>query len=156
VGYLSDVARRRIAAVALVVIAVIAVLAITDSAFFEDPPTEGERVAATVQEFFAAAAEEDFKRTCELLSPTAQATVRASAARLITEAKEELSCSEVLAQVIGESFAGVVVRVRGEVSISGNRARVETALKPEGEPSEFRTILLEESDKGGWLISDFG
>ena len=153
---MSDVERRRIAAVALVVIAVLAVLAITDSAFFEDPPTEAERVAAAVEEFFEVTAEGDFKRACELLSPTAQSTVRSSAARLISEADERLGCPEVLEEVLGESFAGVAVRIRGAVSISGNRARAETALKPEGEPSQFRTILLEESDDGDWLISDFG
>ena len=58
--------------------------------------------------------------------------------------------------VIGESFAKVTVRVRS-VSISGNRARAEAALKPEGELATFRTILLEEAEEGsGWLISDFG
>ncbi len=57
--------------------------------------------------------------------------------------------------VLGDSFADVTVRVRS-VNISGNRARAEAALKPEGEPSTFRTILLETDEDGGWLISDFG
>ena len=43
-GYFSEVARRRIAAVILIVGIVLAVLAITDTAFFEDPPTEAEKV----------------------------------------------------------------------------------------------------------------
>ena len=52
-------------------------------------------------------------------------------------------------------FAAITVRVRS-VNISGNRARAEAALKLEGEPSTFRTILLESADGSGWLISDFG
>ena len=154
-GYLSDIARRRIAAVILIVGVVLAVLAITDSAFFEDPPTESEKVAASVKGFFDAAAEGDFERDCELLTKEAQDVMRRAAARLIDATDERLRCTEILEMVLGDSFAEVTVRVR-DVSISGNRARAEAALKPEGERSQFRTILLELSDGGDWLISDFG
>ncbi|HYH61260.1 MAG TPA: hypothetical protein VD766_05295 [Solirubrobacterales bacterium] len=153
-GYLSDVARRRIAAVVLVVVVVIAILAITDSAFFEDPPTQEEKVADTVKEFFAAAAEGDFQRDCELLSDEAQRTARTSGARAIGDGTKP-SCADSLESVMGDSFASITVRVRS-VNISGSRARAEAALKPEGEPSTFRTILLETGEDGGWLISDFG
>jgi len=153
-GYLSDEARRRIAAVILIVAVIIAILAATDSAIFEDPPTEEERVADTVREFFGAAAEGDFARNCELLSDEAQRTVRVGGARAIGSSEEPPNCEESLGAVFGESFADIQARVRS-VNISGNRARAETALKPEGEPSQFRTILLETAD-GGWLISDFG
>ena len=154
-GYLSDVARRRIAAVILIMGIVLAVLAITDSAFFEDPPTESEKVAAAVIGFFDAAAEGDFDRDCELLTKEAQDTMRQAAARLVEATDERLRCTEILEAVLGDSFAGVTVRIRS-VSISGNRARAEAVLKPEGEPSSFRTILLEQDDGSGWLISDFG
>ena len=154
-GYLSETTRRRIAAVILILGVIIAILAITDTAVFEDPPTQSERVAGTVEDFFQAASDGDFSRNCELLSDEAQATVRASGARAIAATKEPPSCSESFEGVLGESFAQVQVKVKS-VSISGNRARVETAIKPVGEPSQFRTILLETASDGGWLISDFG
>lgn len=153
-GYLSDVARRRIAAAILVVAIVVAVLAITDSAIFEDAPTQKERVAETVSEFFVAAAGGDFARNCELLTNEAQRTVRVGGARAIGTGEGSPDCEQSLEAVFGDSFADVQARVRS-VNISGNRARAETALKPEGEPSQFRTILLETAD-GSWLISDFG
>ncbi|MDQ3759405.1 MAG: hypothetical protein M3331_05645, partial [Actinomycetota bacterium] len=133
----------------------VAVLAITDTAIFEDPPTEEERVADAVTGFFAAAADEDFERDCELLTKEAQGEVRISAARVIEDSDERIKCPEILELVFRDSFAEVVVRVRS-VSISGNRARVEAALKPKGESSQFRTILLELSEEGDWLLSDFG
>ncbi|MEJ7876021.1 MAG: hypothetical protein WKF62_05110 [Solirubrobacterales bacterium] len=154
-GYLSETTRRRIAAVILILGVIVAILAITDTAVFEDPPTESERVAGTVEDFFQAAADGDFGRNCELLSDEAQATVRAGGARLVEATEEPPSCSESLDGVLGDSFADVQIKVKS-VSISGNRARVETALKPKGEPSQFRTILLETSEDGGWLISEFG
>ena len=154
-GYLSETTRRRIAAVILVVGVIVAILAITDTAVFKDPPTESERVVGTVEDFFQAAAGGDFGRNCELLSDEAQATVRAGGARLVGATEEPPSCSQSLAGVLGESFADVQAKVKS-VNIEGNRARVETSLKPVGEPSQFRTILLEMADGGGWLISDFG
>ena len=154
-GYLSDVARRRIAAVILVVGIVLAVLAITDTAFFEDPPTESEKVSAAVTGFFDAASAQDFEDACELLTKQAQEVLRQSAARAL-ETDQRLRCDAILKTVLGNSFAEVSMRVRS-VSISGNRARAEAALKSEGEPASFRTILLEQEEEGsGWLISDFG
>ncbi|MDQ3728637.1 MAG: hypothetical protein M3355_03495 [Actinomycetota bacterium] len=154
-GYLSETTRRRIAAVILVLGVIVAILAITDTAVFEDAPTESERVAGTVEDFFQAATGGDFGRNCELLSDEAQSTVRAGGARVVGAEEEPPSCSESLEGVLGESFSDVQVKVKS-VSISGNRARVETAIKPAGEPSQFRTILLEMSEDGGWLISEFG
>lgn len=154
-GYLSDVARRRIAAVILIAAIVIGVLAITDTGFFEDPPTESEQVAATVREFFASAKDGDFERSCELLTETAQDVMRRATARAL-ETDARLPCDQILEGTVGDSFAEVTVRVRS-VNISGNRARAEASLKTEGELAQFRTILLEEDEEGsGWLISDFG
>jgi len=156
VGYLSVEARRRIAALILILAVVLAILAITDSAFFEDPPTEEERVAAAVEDFFEAAAAGDFERDCELLTKDAEAVMRRSAERLVAESDGQLKCAQILEAVVADSFAKVTVRVRS-VNIEGNRARAEAVLKPEGELSSFRTILLEEDEEGnGWLISDFG
>ena len=155
-GYLSETTRRRIAAGILVAGLVLAILAITDSAFFEDPPTESERITTVVEAFFDAAAEGDFERNCELLTREAQDAMRQAAARLEGATDERLGCVAILETVMGDTFAKVSVRVRPGVSISGNRARAEAVLRPEGEPSRFRTILLELSDEGDWLISDFG
>ena len=154
-GYLSDAARRRIAAVILIVGIVLAVLAITDSAFFEDPPTESEKVAAAVRGFFDAAKEEKFEDACDRLTKGAQDTMRQAAARAL-ETDQRLRCSQIMESVVGDSFADVMFRVRPGVSISGNRARAEASLKTEGELAQFRTILLEQDDDGSWLISDFG
>jgi hypothetical protein len=156
-GYFSDVARRRIAAAILVVGIVLAVLAITDTAFFEDPPTQEEEVEAAVVDFFEATAEQDFERACELVTKGAQDAMRRAAARALGATDQRLQCSAITESVIGESFADVTVRVRQGTSVSGNRARAEAALKPKGEPSTYRTILLELDENGSdWLISDFG
>ena len=154
-GYLSVEARRRIAALILIAGVVIAAVLIARSVFGEPEPTQEERVAGAVEEFFQAASGGDFERNCELLTKEAQDLMRASAARVVEETEERLSCAQLLQVVVGESFADVTVRVLS-VSISGNRARAEAALKPEGEPSQFRTILLEQDDENDWLISDFG
>ena len=154
-GYFSEVARRRIAAVILIVAIVLVVLAITDTAFFEDPPTESEKVETVVLDFFDSAREGDFEGACDSLTKTAQDVMRRAAARAL-ETEERLRCPEIMESVIGGSFKEVAVRVRS-VSISGNRARAEASLKTKGELATFRTILLEEDQDGtGWLISDFG
>ena len=53
---MSDTLRRRIAALLLVAVIVVVVLAIEDVGPFSNPETEEERVQATVEEFFGAAA----------------------------------------------------------------------------------------------------
>lgn len=153
---LSVDARRRVAAAILIAVVLLLVLAVTDSAFFEDPPSGEEQVADAVERFFVAAAVEDFDTSCELLTKEAEAVMRRQAEQLLTAGGEKLKCAQILEAVLGDSFAKVSVRIR-DVNISGNRARAEAALKPEGEVSTFRTILLEEDEDGsGWLISDFG
>jgi len=156
VGYLSVEARRRIAALILILVVVVAILAITDSSIFEDEPSEEERVASAVTQFFEAAAKGDFERDCELLAKEAEAVMRRSAERLLGEVDGKVKCAQILKAVVADSFAEISVEVKS-VSISGNRARAEAVLKPEGELSTFRTILLQEDENGsGWLISDFG
>lgn len=155
VGYLSIEARRRIAAVILIGAVVVAILAITDSAIFEDEATPEEQVAAAVKDFFDSAAAGDFERDCELLTKEAEAVMRRGAERLLAEEGKRLECAQILETVVGDSFAEVSVSVRS-VNISGNRARAEAVLKPQGDISSFRTILLEQDEGGGWLISDFG
>jgi hypothetical protein len=154
VGYLSESTRRAVAGVLLVIGVVVGALAITDTAFFEDPPSPEERVARTVTDFFEAAAAADFDRSCDLLSPNAQMQMQVSAAA-ITGEDRKLKCPEILDVLAKDLFADVEVRVRS-VNIEGNRARAETTVKAEGEPSSIRQIPLEQADDGSWVISDFG
>lgn len=152
--YLSDIARRRIAALLLVVGIALAVLAITDTWPFDDPPTEEERAQDAVESFYAAAAEGDFATYCELLTSAARDGVRVNAARLLEEAGS-LKCEEILA-VAEEEFAGVTVRIR-DVSVSGVQARVEANVKLADTPGvESRTMFLERDDTGQWRVSDPG
>jgi hypothetical protein len=151
---LSEVARRRIAALLLIAGVAIALLAITDTWPFDDPPTEEERVQETVEGFYAAGADGDFARYCALLTPAARDRVRVNAARLLEEAGQ-LRCEEILA-VAEEQFKGLSIRVR-EVSVSGTQARVEVNVKVAGRAGvEPRTMLLERTDAGEWHVSDTG
>ena len=151
---LSEVARRRIAALLLIAAIAVAALAITDTWPFNDPPTEEERVAEVVDGFYAAADAGDFGVYCSLLTPAAREQVRANAARLIEEAGQ-LKCDQILA-VARDQFKGVGIRIR-EVSVNGPQARVEANVKFAGTPGvEARTMFLEQNDAGEWRISDPG
>lgn len=153
-GYLSEIARRRIAALILIAGLVVLVLAATDSSVFEDPPSEEELAGDAVEDFFGAAAAGDFESYCALLTDSAREFVRASAARLLQDLEGRPGCAEIVA-LAAERFEGLEVRIK-QVSVSGNRARVEATLKVPGSPSEFRTVLLEMDVDGAWLISDQG
>ena len=154
-GYLDEYTRRRVAAVLLVVGTVIAVLAIADIGPFSDPPTEAERAEETVVEFFAAAEAGDFDRFCDLLTKAAQQTIEVRAGAIAAE--ENLKgCAEILGVLVAKQFADSELVITLS-NVSGNRARVETELKMKGEPGrQQRTVLLEESPEGDWLISDPG
>lgn len=153
-GYLSEIARRRIAALLLIAGIAVGALAITDTGPFDDPPTEEEIVQDVVESFYATAAEGDFATYCSLLTPAARDQVRANAARLLEEAGQ-LKCEEILA-VVEEEFAGIAVRIR-EVSVSGIQARVEANVKQPDTPGvESRTMFLERDDDGRWRVSDAG
>lgn len=153
-GYLSEIARRRIAALILIAGVVLFVLAVTDSSVFEDPPSQEELAGDAVEEFFAAAAAGDFERYCALLTDSAREFVRASGARLIQDLEGRPGCVDIVS-LAAERFEGLEARIK-QVSVSGNRARVEATLKVPGSPSEFRTVLLEMDADGAWLVSDQG
>jgi hypothetical protein len=154
-GYLDEYTRRRVAAVLLVVGTVIAVLAIADIGPFSDPPTEAERAEETVVEFFAAAEAGDFDSFCDLLTKAAQQTIEVRAGAIAAE--EDLKgCAEILGVLVGKQFSDSELVITLS-NVSGNRARVEAELKLKGEPGrQQRTVLLEESPEGDWLISDPG
>ena len=155
-GYLDEYTRRRVAAVLLVIGIVIAALAIADVGPFSEPPTEEERAADAVEEFFAAATDGDFETFCGLLTKEARAAIELRGAALAAQTDKELKgCKEVLGTLVGKQFEGSELKITLS-NVSGNRARVETELKLKGEPGrQQRSVLLQEID-GEWLIYDPG
>ncbi|MGI9020252.1 MAG: hypothetical protein ACR2G3_06035 [Solirubrobacterales bacterium] len=154
-GYLDEYTRRRVAAVLLVVGIVVAVLAIANVGPFSDPPTQEELAQETVEEFFAAARAGDFKTFCDLLTKAARQGIEVRAGAIA--AQEDLEgCAEILGTLVGKQLEGSELRITLS-NVSGNRARVETELKLEGEPGrQQRSVLLEQSPDGDWKISDPG
>ena len=149
---MSDVVRRRIAAVLLVVGIAIAVLAIEDVGPFSDPPTQEETVRGVVEDFFKAAATGDSKTFCRLLTDDARTELEVNTAQRL-QSDESLTCTEIL-DVLAPAFEDSTIDVRF-VSISGTRARVEARYKLADAPAQPRTVLLEQQD-GEWHVSDPG
>ena len=153
-GYLDEYTRRRVAGVLLIVAAVVAALAIADVGPFSDPPTEEEQAADTVEEFFASAAEGDFKTFCGLLTPPARNLIAQRAGQLAQEEGLE-GCTQILRALAGKQLAKNELEIT-ESSVSGDRARVETEIKVPGKKgTEQRSVLLQ-LYKGEWLIYDPG
>lgn len=152
-GYLSDLARRRIAGALLAVAAVVVVLAATDVGPFSNPPTPAQEVASVVEDFYAAASTGDFDAYCSLLTKQAQSRIQANAARLIDNTNVG-GCREILKR-FGKPLEDGVLKVH-EVSVSGNLARVQvnypTKLTKGPQP---HTVLLE-LDRDGWRVYDPG
>lgn len=149
---MSDVVRRRIAALLLVVGAAAGALAIADVGPFEDPPTEEERVQATVERFFGAAAEGNSKTFCSLLTRDARLTLRVNTAQQL-QINELPGCGRILDALAG-AFEDSSITVRF-VNVSGLHARVEARYKLGGAGAQLRTILLVQED-GEWYVSDPG
>jgi hypothetical protein len=148
---MSEIARRRVAAVLLVVGVAIAALAIADVGPFDDPPTSEEEVSDVVSDFYGAAADGDFVTFCGLLTEQARAQLRANASQLLGE---EQSCADALDSGLGEVLKGATIEVT-EVSISGPSARAEARFKPPDQEVQLRTVLLRETE-GEWEVSDPG
>ena len=154
-GYLDEYTRRRVAAVLLVIGVVVAALAIADVGPFEDPPTQEELAEEVVVDFFAAGEAGDFERFCDLLTKQARQSIELRAGALAAEAGLE-GCAEIVRVLIIKSFKDSELRITFS-NVEGNRARVETELKLKGEPGRSpRTVLLEQTPEGDWLISDPG
>ena len=149
---MSDVVRRRVAVLLLVVVGAIAVLAVTDTGPFDDPPTREQEVQTTVERFFGAAASGDSQMFCDLLTSDARQALRVNTAQQL-EIEALPKCEQILDRLT-EVFAGSEVQVK-YVSVSGNRARVETRYRSQERGAEPRTVLLLEED-GEWHISDAG
>ena len=149
---MSDVVRRRIAALLLVIGIAVAVLAIEDIGPFSDPPTQEEVVQGVVEDFFNAAADGDSKTFCKLLTDDARKSLEVNTAqRLQTDSPP--SCTQIL-DVLAPAFKDSKIDVR-LVNISGTRARVEARYKLADSPAQPRTVLLELED-AGWRVSDPG
>lgn len=152
---LDQYTRRRIAAILLIAGVIVAVLASTDVGPFSDPPTQEELAEEAVAEFFGAAEEGDYKAFCDGLTKGARQSIEVRAGALAAE--EDLTgCAEILEAFVGDQFKESELRITFS-NVEGNRARVETELKLKGEPGRSqRTVLLEQSTDGDWLISDPG
>ena len=149
---MSDVARRRIAALLLVAGIAVAALAIADVGPFADPATEEERVEAAVERFFTAAADGDADTFCDLLTNQARQGLRVNTAQRL-QIDELPKCEQIL-EALSEAFAGSELTVR-LVSVSGNQARVEARYRLEGAGPQPRTVLMLQED-GEWKVSDPG
>ena len=149
---MSDVTRRRIAALLLIGGIVVGALAIADVGPFEDPPTEEERVQEAVEDFFAAAAAGDRDAFCGALTRDARRSLGVNTAQQL-RLDEPPACAHVLT-LLRPVFEGSAVQVNS-VSVSGLRARVEARLKLKGTAAEPRTILLDREDDE-WLVADPG
>lgn len=152
---LTQVERRRVALALLLLGGLLAALAATDSGpLFDDPPTEADKVRATVEQFQAAAAEGDFETYCTLLTQSARDRVRAGAAQLLEEAGQ-LSCADILSAA-ADRFAGQTTRIR-DVRVADVLAVVEATVRTPGTPGvEARAISLERDAEGNWRVSDPG
>jgi hypothetical protein len=149
---MSEIARRRIAALLLIAGVIVAVLALADIGPFEDPPTEEERVREAVDEFFAAAAAGDGETFCALLTRDARRSLELNTAQQL-RLDEPPKCPDVLT-LLGPVFEGSSIDVR-LVSVSGPQARAETRFKLKDAGAQPRTVLLVDQD-GEWLVSDPG
>lgn len=149
---MSDVARRRLAAILLVTGIVVAALAIADLGPFEDPPTIEDEARAAAEDLFAAAGAGNGRRFCELLTDEARDSLRSQVASLL-RSNEPPPCGRAF-EAVGPSFEGAELTVR-YVSVSGDEARVEARLRLGDRPAKPRTIGLLEQD-GEWRVSDPG
>jgi hypothetical protein len=155
VGYLSETARRRIAALLLAVGAVVAVLALADVGPFDDPPTQEERANAALSEFFVAAQAEQYRRVCASLTPERRLLIQQAGARIATQ--QGLSgCAEIFAEVFGDNLGKLKIVSIADTRVSGNRAAIDAELKvPGAKRPESRTIemvLIGED----WKLDSFG
>jgi hypothetical protein len=153
-GVLDPVTRRRIAALLLILGGLVIVAAATDVGPFSDPATPEEEVEATVDDFFGAASDGNFKEFCGLLTKQAQTAIETRAAAIASQ--EGLKgCEQILKALVKKEFTGSEAEVTS-VNVSGPQARAEVKLKLKGERgSEQRTVILAEV-KDEWLVSDPG
>jgi hypothetical protein len=153
-GYLSDVARRRIAAAILIVGVAVAALAIADLGPFSNPPTEAERAQAAVEQFFDAAHDKNFGGVCHQLTGQEQRNVEQRAGSLAVRQGLK-GCDEILSAYLGDQLSAARIAKVEDVRVSGNRAVVEAGVHAPGSKhvraTTFDLFLIE----GQWRIADF-
>jgi hypothetical protein len=151
VGYLSEAARRWIAAAILVVGIAIAALAIANVGPFSNPPTQAQRAEAAVERFFTAGHEKDFKGACKQLTHEAQLTLEQRGGAVAAQ-KGLKGCDQILGLFLAKLELGKVVDVR----VSGNRAVVDASVRQigakQGRDTTIDLFLIGDS----WKIADFG
>ena len=149
---MSDVVRRRVAAVLLVFGALVVVLAISDTGPFSDPPSTEDEVRATVEAFFGAASAGDSATFCAMLTDDARRGLRVQTAQRLQT--DRLPKCERIIDALVSVFKGSEVAV-SYVSVSGDRARVEARYRLSKAAAQPRTVLLVD-EHGEWRISDPG
>jgi 3-hydroxyacyl-CoA dehydrogenase len=154
-GNLSELARRRIAALILLAGIAVAALAIADVGPFSDPPTEAQRAQETVEGFFAAAQHKDFKAACDQLTEEEQRAIEQRAGSIA--AREKLKgCDEILKAFLGDELAGTKITKVADVRVSGNQAVVDANLSSPGEKGTRSTAFHLFLIRDEWKIADFG
>jgi hypothetical protein len=150
-GYLSDVARRRIAAVLLLAGVVLAALAIADIGPFSDPETEEQRAQAAVEQFFNAARDEDFETVCAQLTPQSK-TILAQSAGSAASQQGLTGCVDLMRKLVGDRLSQTRITKIDRVSVSGNHAVVDanirTSESKRAQPLSLDLFL----SKGDWRI----
>jgi hypothetical protein len=157
---LSDVTRRRIAALLLVAGIVIGVLALQDVGPFSNPPTAEEKAQAAVEDFFDAAHHKDFKSMCGLLTPAYQTQITQETAARLASVADVSTCAQaleaqdkVLRTQLGDSLGQTRIVKVDDSRVSGNRAAVDAVLTfPGAKRTEPRTFELE-LIRDEWRIS---
>jgi hypothetical protein len=154
-GNLSEVARRRIAALILLAAIAVAALAIADVGPFSNPPTEAQRAQDAVEGFFAAAEHRDFKTACDQLTEEEQRAIEQRAGSIA--AREGLKgCDEILKAFLGDQLAGTKITKIADVRVSGNQAVVDASLSSPDEKGTRSTTFHLFLVRDEWRISDFG
>jgi hypothetical protein len=154
-GNLSEVARRRIAALILLAAIAVAALAIADVGPFSNPPSEAQRAQDAVEGFFTAAEHRDFKAACDELTEEEQRTIEQRAGSIA--AREGLKgCDEILKAFLGDQLAGTKITKIADVRVSGNQAVVDASLSSPDEKGARSTTFHLFLVRDEWRISDFG
>ena len=149
----SDVTQRRVSAVVILLVAAVVIMALTDAAPFFDDTSEEERVADTVERFFAAYRDGDHEEMCDLFSPDVKQAIEQTG---VTETKGEdpESCAEILEARVGTPGEDEEVSVKvDEVRVSGPRAIANLVLKtPDSARRQIEAVELEQGPDG-WLLT---
>ena len=149
----SDVTQRRVSAVVILLVAAVAIMALTDAAPFFDDTSEEERVADTVERFFAAYRAGDHEEMCSLFSPDVKQAIEQTGATE-TKGEDPEGCAQILEARVGTPGKDEEVSVKiDEVRVSGPRAIANLVLKtPDSARRQVEAIELEQGPDG-WLLT---